>query len=194
MNSGEARSQDIPARLLERLADGLVCLLTHAGEVPVQVVSRQVLRLGRGAELRRDDRSELPPEGRRWSFVDSPLDVAAVVPPDGPSGFAVQRCVAPLIARSDGLPGPDDQVAGVVGDRRRRWVPNLDGDSLEHDDSGRTPYFLQTCPTVPRKDPLWGRPGSRGWRPSLHGTCLCPSVSSPSASGMSVVAVCSEVP
>ena len=101
------------------------CLLSHTGKVPVQTISGEVFRLSWRAELWRDDWPELPPESRRWSFVNSPLDVASVVAPNGPLYLGVERGVAGLVAGGNGLASAHDQITGVVGDWWRRGVPYL---------------------------------------------------------------------
>ena len=91
--------------------DGLVRLLACTGEVPVQVISRQAIGLSWGADLRCDAWSELPPEGRRWSFVHWPLGVA----PDGPPHFSVDQAVGVLVAGGGVLTVPHELLTGVIG-------------------------------------------------------------------------------
>ena len=87
VDAGEPKSQWTPAGLLKR-PDDWVRLLARAGEVMIQIVSGQSLKLGWG-----DDWSKQLPEGRSWSFIDKHL---MLVVSDGSSHLRVQRRVCLL--------------------------------------------------------------------------------------------------
>ena len=89
------------------------------------------------------ERSELPPEGRRGSFVCSPLHVEAVAAPGGSPHFSIEHGVAVLVGGGDGLASPHDQLTDVVGDRWPRGVPYLDS-SLIRARRSRTDSTLLT--------------------------------------------------
>ena len=152
--------------------------------------------------------------GPRAGFFDSPLDVAPVVPPDGPLHLGVQRHVALVVGCSDGLSAFSDELTCFVGDRRRRRISYLDHphgsvtiqDGLKHQNPGfRSPHRARPAPdarpyntsrrTTDSQEPSGSRPvggvklgrAQRGW------PALAASIQSSRSAGATSIRVVNQI-